>query len=1130
MRVVLTPFPKRYATVIYSCLVAHFFLGKSSLADMPALCSGFDSIENSLSADQAIAIRNLRLAGAHPRTLRALRKDIENYQYAWANTPSRNEETHPFVVNSDFSFELAWSGRVPSSIEEALAFFQSPLEVRQEDLLETFDPSRSAFTEPSKPSEGRFRISPLGYSPVPRPIFGEQPRSVGVQDIPILDLLAQADKFDKIDVKHGRQKKDDHSWRRRLTNPDGSLSAQLLMPGPGGAVPTNVLNLSGVKHLIGLPGAGKSTLLYLIASWAFENKKRVFFAFPSIAVATIFLDTLAQYDVDVALLYGQGGSSRFKHVSNHASALGQKMRGLGQVRPSSKFYATNCALAGFASDEQERFPHDRPPCISIRQGKSNDSKRESPRACALSSECGRLHGDRALATMNVWAGHVLSLKRKVPLIFSKEKITFFEYVSKYFDLMVIDECDMAQSAYDDEASPSHVLYGEKESVASLLIEDVHVRAAGGSNSFLSQPRIPEALSSTASFTQASDRLTSMVLHSQESFRDANANKLHTSQTLLSDIFSPVESLDDELHEAFMHRLDAIETLWDTAIKVQIFGVPFSDDDDDDGDRYSLRYDGVITPAIQVQIERCAVALGITEDQAVQIYQSYVEVFSLWLRLGSPTSYSALLSVFENTPHMPLSIPKAELVQFCGLLLCVSEMLLRHFALSPHLRYLHSIDLVRDDLTLSGKGQEEDLWVPASLAGSLSGVRYTIQEPIDGSTSHDVSLYLVDFRNVARLLPKRMHRESINERGSMSLLFTSATSLLEASPSFHNVKSPDYVLSRPNSSSGWENSHYEFFPITGSSGTALRFSGAPINKKLSNLKEMVKHLLGLEPKYSKVYSAMSQNGKEHGIERKVGFVVNSYDQCEEIFNFISKNLPAWTSKVRYLTRPGGKKNGNTQAITTSEIETLNSDDSWDVVIFPMSAIGRGVNIVFPSGKRQGQAKIGSLFFLTRPHPRGDSLQLAQGIVARRSEDFDNKTFATREMAIAAFKEHRRSVVQEIKSLLRLPLVSSRLGKFRKAFVADQMIMILQTIGRAMRGDQPAFVYFVDSAWAPKSAGGGVDTADTSMLVGMGEILSECLSHPDGFTQTCYESLYRPFFKPLSEMVDQLKAQEKTHEIL
>ena len=105
---------------------------------------------------------------------------------------------------------------------------------------------------------------------------------------------------------------------------------------------------------------------------------------------------------------------------------------------------------------------------------------------------------------------------------------------------------------------------------------------------------------------------------------------------------------------------------------------------------------------------------------------------------------------------------------------------------------------------------------------------------------------------------------------------------------------------------------------------------------------------------------------------------------------------------------------------------------------------------------------------------------------------------------------------VEYLLRVPLAAQALGKYSEPFVADLMIIILQTIGRAMRGDCPAFVYFVDAAWAPRSAYGEPDTARTSMLAMMQQILRGCLTHPDPSKRECYENLYKAFSVPLGSI--------------
>jgi hypothetical protein len=299
--------------------------------------------------------------------------------------------------------------------------------------------------------------------------------------------------------------------------------------------------------------------------------------------------------------------------------------------------------------------------------------------------------------------------------------------------------------------------------------------------------------------------------------------------------------------------------------------------------------------------------------------------------------------------------------------------------------------------------------------------------------------------------------------------------------------------------------------------ALRFSGAKMSRRDAVLRSIVDELLrgGV---LSDVSIALSENDVIDGVRRKAAFIVNSYEQCENLYKHIAASHPAWRGKVRYLTHATIHGRINDHAVTAAEVEQLPSDHGWDLLIFPMSAIGRGVNIVFQSGPRMNKAMLGSLFFLTRPHPRGDSLQLIQGMVGRATEAFDRQSFASLEEGLATLRTARKDAVSMVEYLLRMPLIAQALGRFAEPFVADQMIIILQTIGRAMRGDCPAFVYFVDAAWAPNSANGVADTERTSMLVMMRSILKKCLNHSDPSVKECYEQLYQTFATPLDAIVN------------
>jgi hypothetical protein len=349
-------------------------------------------------------------------------------------------------------------------------------------------------------------------------------------------------------------------------------------------------------------------------------------------------------------------------------------------------------------------------------------------------------------------------------------------------------------------------------------------------------------------------------------------------------------------------------------------------------------------------------------------------------------------------------------------------------------------------------------------------------------------------------------------------------MLEASPSFHVDVGPHYVLARPNSGDGWRQSRYRLLckrdPRDGR--TPLRFSGTRMSERDQVLRRMVDELLK-DGVVGDVATAIRQNdSRGDGISRKAAFVVNSYEQCRLIYDYIEANHSYWRGKVRFLTRSTGRgESGLQHAVTAADVEQLGRDRGWDLLVFPMNAIGRGVNIVFPSGPRANEAMIGSLYFLTRPHPRGDSLQLIQGLVGRASSRFDQARFDSTAEALARLRTERREVVSTAEYLMSMSLVAQRLGRYARPFVADQMVQVLQTIGRAMRGDCPAFVYFVDAAWAPRSALGQKDSEHTSMLVMMQNILEECLTDPDPARRDCYQHLYESFSVPLRQIENLLR---------
>lgn len=1089
----------------YLCLIVSELMGENSLARMPALLAGFESIRRTLPPQVAQALRNVRLAGVAPVTLRELTLMVDgyrNYHRRLTERRRRGEDlkNHPeqrYSIDGNLGIHKQWQHLPPDDVGQALQSLILPLPVRNRVLRDVHEATQPA--EVSVENGYRGYIPPLGFVPPESPVYDLQRAGHAPGMVSWDDLIDIARRFDEIDVEAGRQQASDQNWFRRLHDLQGNPTAVLLQPSAMGLVRAEGIDLRDIKHLIGLPGAGKTTLNYLLAGYLAENDYAACFLFPSIEVSTGFIETLDRYGIQVGLLSGQGETSRNRHVLNFATSLATRNKGFGVTRPTARFFATNCALAGFASDEEELFPHNAPPCLNVLQ-KASPQKRVKPHRCALASVCGYQYAERTLIHTRLWAGHILSMDRSVSRLYSDFDLRHFEFIARTFDVLIIDECDGAQNNLDSRGTPIMKLVGDSDSLWSTLIRDIHQPAAGGRNAFVAGETLPALLEMTGRFGRASERLVGRITHLPKEFRKLNANQLLTALSIIADMY-PDENGNDEEGKRHYEIRQALERLWDAAVKRVAFRhehLPF--DDEEEGD-------------LPRMIAEAAAMMRVEASVAQDFHDRLLAAIEIWERDGNDAAIHTIASAMRSFPCLASPLDDEEFFASCGLLTGVSLVVLQHFGLAPHLRLMNAEGLVSDGVFESRPSRDLIAVLPESLIGRLSGVRYTLSEEGNVDISH------VSFLGTPRRMPDRMMRLSHEAGGDMAVLLTSATSMLEQSPSFHVASGPHYVLQRPNAGSGWEKSRYRFLPKMDPQNPTLplRFSGAKMSHRDAVLRSIVDELLR-GGSLSDVSIALSENDVVDGVHRRAGFIVNSYEQCENLYKHIVASHPQWRGKVRYLTQATIHGRVDDHAVTAAEVEQLGADDSWDLLIFPMSAIGRGVNIVFQNGPRMNKAMLGSLFFLTRPHPRGDSLQLIQGLVGRASEAFDTQSFTALEEGLASLRAARKDAVSMAEYLLRMSLIAQALGQYAEPFVADQMVIILQTIGRAMRGDCPAFVYFVDAAWAPNSAKGLPDTELTSMLVMMQSILQKCLNHPEPSVRECYQQLYQPFAAPLNKIAN------------
>ena len=661
-----------------------------------------------LPAEVTQALKNIRLAGLAPGTHRELVLMADAYRSHHRRLDARRGrgEADPdqiqqrYVINEDLSIRRLWTHLVPDDVTVALHALTAPLPVRHRTPVVLHESTASAEVANERGYNGL--IAPLKFIPPDPPLYDASRIGRAPGMIPWAALIAMAKQFDQLDVASGRQNEGDSSWFRRLHDLQGTPTAVLLKGARTGLTPADGIELTGLKHLIGLPGSGKTTLLYLLAAHLAAQGHSV--------VLPVSLDRggdrihrdLEPIRRDGGALVRPGETSRTKHVLNFATALATQNHGFAVTRHVAPFFATNCALAGFASDEENDFPHNNPPCLSVMQ-REKPHKPAKKRRCALASVCGLQYGERTRYKMP-GVGRTCAVDGpKCLTVFSDADIRHFEYLARTFDVLVIDECDGSQTNLDMRGTPIMKLSGDSESLWSALIRDIHQPAAGGRNAFVAGETLPALLEMTGRFGRATERLVARIMHSPKKFRADNANLLMTSLSIIADMFED-DSDDDEESQRHYAARQALERIWDAAVKLVAFRhVVLADPDEEETD-------------LDRAIGESAVLAQADEADVRAFYERLLAAIELWERDGNETAVHAIAAALRTAPNLVSAIDDETFFAYSALLVTVSLLVLQHFGLAPHLRLMNAEGLVSDDVFESRPSRDQLAFFPSPWSG------------------------------------------------------------------------------------------------------------------------------------------------------------------------------------------------------------------------------------------------------------------------------------------------------------------------------------------------------------------------------------------------------------------------------
>ncbi|MDJ0536879.1 MAG: hypothetical protein QNJ70_31070 [Xenococcaceae cyanobacterium MO_207.B15] len=1094
--------------ICWLCVVMEEFVGVQSLEYAPVVMSGMESVYNAPILESARqAIFNLRQMSLNYATKNSLEYAVAIYN----DHHYRNGTQGVYEIDSETLQFCRTDFLEDSNITKAREILAAPIDYKFHGRTVANPQQQMAISLGDRATSTRLPISPITAPLAERRThnLNRQPR--GSISIPIEELYQIAEEMDRKDREHPERRSG--NWTTRLRHFEIKVPAA----DEGLRIEQATIELSGIKHLIGLPGAGKTTILMASGVWLGRKGYKVMLVFPSIEVARKYMADLMFYGVKVGMLVGQNPTTRRSHSDRIAETIAASggQGGFAYTLDGADSFAFNCLLPAFSTAETSLWGYGYAPCDKIQQSSPQGKIKEY--LCPLWTMCGRNKAPRDLIDADIWVGHIRSIDTNVPYQAIDEEIRYFELMARTFDLVIFDEADMVQSNLDEYGVAKLNLSGADDSIHRIILEQVHNPLARNKTYLLADRTIELYSRNMAEFGNHNTSLVSLLQNIHPRLKKRFEGKLLTVSRIITEILEGFEenkayckrdrANTAEIQQGFT-KTHALRDFWSTAA-------------------YTAFYDriGTETPKKSLKQDLCSRTLGIDKNQLDANWKELIGLFRRYLAENLVKKRDDILKKIANlflNICFPNSQPPHLTRDAIPLLVGITWVILGYQRTVPETRTMVAEGLIKEPIVNPPLSDQLRRFTPENLIGLLSGVKYNFKNAgTNRNNSSNVTLSYITFVGAPRMLMHRFDRllEADGRKDAPAILMTSATSYLEASPAYHIDVYPNYLL-KPKleeKKAEIEPSKYYFqcFKDKERSNEPLRYSGAG-ELRNRNLLKMVDELVK-NGDLSEVNKAIRNFDVRDGIRRKAAFVVNSYQQVRDIKEYLDRNYREIGRRTKAVVRYLKEGEKPSDYVTTSQCEALGDDDTCDLIIFAMVTIGRGVNIVFTKGARKRDAAIGSIYFLTRPHPTTDDTQLLYSLAGRATQEFDHVTFSSAfglTEIYQTWNEARANIYRDTRRLLQEPLMASRLGaELFKPFTANQMVAILQTIGRGMRNACPVSVYFVDAAWAPQSARGKPDSPRDSMLVQMRVILEECVTHPDSTIREIYQELYGAFLEPL-----------------
>ncbi|MFD4396692.1 hypothetical protein [Kitasatospora sp. NPDC058478] len=972
------------------------------------------------------------------------------------------------------------------------------------------------------------------------------------------DLLATAAWMDLelgIEEKH-------KTWHYRV----GRLEFDLLDSVSQEFVEGGSLSVDGLLHLVGMVGAGKSTLRDVLSIHLAREGRKITIVVGDVAEQLSLVQLLRQlHGIKAAPVLGT--STRARNAQRMHRRLSSQGSGSLLTHEAEHFtyLSTACPLDALRGVEAAGPPQiSEAPCTSLYpveppamnpssvQGlepaagdttaATDDPVDARAHGCPLWGGCPRQRGAGELVDADIWVANPASLLYGlVPSHQNRERARFLEAAVQRSDLIVVDEADRVQMQLDTMFAPSATLVGRSpDSWLDSLQSHTASELARRGRLQLSNSDVVRWSSALTLVIAATNRIYSMLMRHEKLSSWVQADYFSTwtiQQKLVDDWFRGEHEPEDDQDEE--PDLDPDN---DTA----------AEDDPEESDAQEPTDSG---PKEERVARRDAVTALLDEfrDDPLGDHRpadpEHAELVRLTQDLlhtlddeethrRAQTTLSGLLwDPLDNRIDLRTRTHRLEFM----LLLAVLQHRLDVLTdLWPQVESRLNLEATDNQLSRRPPMDFSPL-VPESPMGNILGFQFlTEEEPgADPGTSSPV-LRFFRCAGVGRSLLLGLHEMTgPGDTAPPHVLLMSGTSWAGTAAGAHVLAPVGAILKAPpRERQAIRQTTFRKLFLRGPDGKPLHLSGTRPDRRPKVLELMLDRLA--RPRDGRTMSDLDQELDliTNSRRRRLLLLVGSYEEARIGAKFLH-GIPRWQGKVCRLVADdvelevsfgGAAPDTSDFPYTDDEPMVLRRGDVAGfattgalVLIAPLLSVERGHNIL----NDLGQAAIGSVFFLARPHPRPHDINLAvQGInswVTRyllKDGPFDELVDSSGDLDAAgrAFRSQARG---HWRRLLTRPMAWWSLSDEEKeAFTWDRTVVMWQVIGRLVRGGVPARVVFVDSKFAEREATGrGPDTFRTGLLASMLHVLEPYLTDDPGKPlrdRQLVRALYEPLYLALKEM--------------